>query len=178
MNLWLRQWTELIPDLLIPNSEKMKRFLLIILLATSCQILKAQSSTDPEHGFFFALIVEEMETSIEWYQDVLEFEIQNQREISEMGLKQANLKRGSIKLELIELASAIDPDEFLTDENKGKRRIGIFKVGFTIPDFDKTIDHIKESSAKLNGDVVTDPISGKKMAILLDPDGNRIQLFE
>lgn len=156
----------------------MKRFLLIILLATSCQLLKAQSSTDPLHGFFFALIVEEMGTSINWYQDVLGFEIQNQQEINEMGLKQANLKLGSVKLELIELVSAIDPDEFLTDENKGKRHVGIFKVGFTIPDFDKAIDHIKESPVKLNGDVVTDPVSGKKMIILLDPDGNRIQLFE
>jgi len=35
-----------------------------------------------------------------------------------------------------------------------------------------------ESKVDFNGGVVEDPVSGKKMVIILDPDGNRIQLFE
>ncbi len=136
------------------------------------------SPSQSEPTLFFALIVNDIEESLDWYSSNLEFEILNQREVAEMELKQANLKSGNIHMELIELGSAINTSEYLPEEQQGKRQVGIFKIGFSIEDFDGRVNQLKESSVNFRGDVVEDPVSGKRMVILLDPDGNRVQLFE
>ena len=55
---------------------------------------------------------------------------------------------------------------------------GFFKFGMKIPDFDQWISHLTDAKAEMHGEVVIDPVSEKRMLIIKDPDGNRIQLFE
>ncbi|MBO6524105.1 MAG: VOC family protein [Balneolaceae bacterium] len=51
-------------------------------------------------------------------------------------------------------------------------------MGFKIQNFDSWVKYLREKQVSFRGDVVNDPISGKKMVVVLDPDGNRIQFFE
>lgn len=55
---------------------------------------------------------------------------------------------------------------------------GIFKIGFSVTDFNSWMTHFENSKVNFRGSAVEDPNSGKRMIILLDPDGNRIQIFE
>ncbi len=132
---------------------------------------------DPQ-PYFMALIVSDMDSSISWYGKHLNFEVLNRMDNPDRGFRQANLQCGATLLELIELKSAVLPETLLSDQPRGTQIAGFFKFGFTVSDFEGWLTKLRAAGVNFRGDVVKDPNSGKKMIILLDPDGNRIQLFE
>ncbi|MDT0606015.1 VOC family protein [Croceitalea rosinachiae] len=138
---------------------------------------QAVKLSDPE-AYFSALIVENIENSITWYTNNIGFEILNKKEYPEAGFKQANLKRGNVLIELIELNSAISPKDAIANYNSKTRITGFFKIGFLISDFDKWISHLTTQRVEFHGTIVNQQESHKRMAIIKDPDGNRIQFFE
>lgn len=162
-----------------PMSIKTKMKNLIILFFLFPLVGNAQSEAlpDPE-PYFSAIIVDNIDTSIEWYTTILGFEVLNKVELTERGIAQANLKRGTIAMELIELDSAISRDELVTMNPDFKRIQGIFKIGFSVESFNDWVTFLETSNVTFNGSVVVDEQSGKKMVIIKDPDGNSIQLFE
>lgn len=157
----------------------MKKPLLIITFSTIAFLGFTQPDklSDPE-PYFSAIIVENIDTSIDWYGKILGYEIINKVDMSDRGFRQANLKRGDSLLELIELSTALSPAELLSDKPARTRIKGFFKFGFTVSAFDDWMKFLTVSDVNFNGSVVEDPNSGKRMIIMLDPDGNRIQLFE
>lgn len=143
--------------------------------------ISSQAQTTPPNDltpYFNAIIVNDMDSSLSWYQQVLGYEVLNSNQFPEMGLKQANLKKGDASIELIELNSAIDPNELIPNFNSNTKMIGLFKFGFYVDNFDQWIEYLKLNQVEFKGRVVSDELSGKQMVIILDPDGNRIQLFE
>jgi catechol 2,3-dioxygenase-like lactoylglutathione lyase family enzyme len=138
----------------------------------------AQSELPDPEGSFIAIIVSKMDVSISWYQDVLGFKRTSYVDVPERGFKQANLSRGMMDIELIELNVAITQDAALTNHPTATRIQGLFKVGFQVNDFDGWLLHLTNSKVEFGGSVVTDSESGKRMLIIKDPDGNRIQFFE
>ncbi|MEP5612736.1 MAG: VOC family protein [Cyclobacteriaceae bacterium] len=136
------------------------------------------SSLPAPKPYFSAIIVSDIAISIEWYTKNFGLEIVNQVENSERGFKQANLKRGSTWLELLELNNARSQSDLLANLPAKTKVEGYFKFGFTVSEFDEWIKFLTAVEVNLYGSVVEDPNSGKRMIIVLDPDGNRIQLFE
>ena len=127
--------------------------------------------------YFSAIIVSDLDTSLIWYQQMLGFEVADTTGLPARGIRQGNLRLDGAALELIEIAGALTPGQAL--EGKDARFItGLFKVGFAVSSFDDWIQYLKVKGATFRGDVVEDPVTGKRMAIVLDPDGNRVQLFE
>lgn len=55
---------------------------------------------------------------------------------------------------------------------------GFFKIGFLTNQFDNLVESLRENEVKFVGGVVTDKIQDRRMLVIKDPDGNRIQLFE
>ncbi|MEO0340962.1 MAG: VOC family protein, partial [Bacteroidota bacterium] len=83
-------------------------FLLICCLTTSF----GQSSSKQKISLrAFAVIVEDIDTSISWYKSVLGFSVLNRKELRARGIKMANLESEGMYLELIEWESAISPKE-------------------------------------------------------------------
>ncbi len=153
----------------------------LILVYVICSLYSgyAQNDTIPDlEPYFSAMMVKDMDSSLLWYTKNLGFSVLNENEVKTIGLRQANLKRGNILIELIELKSAVSPKNVIPNFNNKTRLIGFFKIGFLVSDFQKWINHLKKSDVNFYGKEVIDPISGKKMIIILDPDGNRIQIFE
>ncbi len=141
--------------------------------------MKGQSEhlPDPE-AYFTAIIVNNMDQSLQWYTNTFGFSVLNKTVSQEKGFKLANLKRGSVLIELIELKSAVSPSVLLEKNPDYSRTTGFFKFGFAIREFDKWVDFLKRSDVVFHGTVVTDGLTGKKMLIVKDPDGNSIQIFE
>ncbi len=157
----------------------MKKILVLLIIGFLSIASYAQEDglSDPE-AYFSAMIVSDIEKSITWYVDVIGFEVLNKKEFPDAGFKQANLKRGNVLVELIEMDKAVSVEKAIPNYN-GKTRIrGLFKIGFLISDFDEWIDHLTAKKAQFHGSVVTNAESGKRMVIFKDPDGNRIQFFE
>ena len=151
--------------------------LAILHLFPECTIAQSDTLPNPQPSFV-ALIVSDIDSSISWYSTHLGFEVLNRVELEERGLKQSNLKRANFYIELIELENAIHPSDVLGKHPPRTRIAGIFKFGFSVRNFDSWIKHLQASEVTFNGQVVTDPISQRRMIIVNDPDGNRIQIFE
>ncbi|MGH1364567.1 MAG: VOC family protein [Calditrichia bacterium] len=155
-----------------------------ILVILSCLMLlpffsyAQNESTQDLEAYFSAIIVSDLDSSINWYSTSLGFEVVNKVESTERGFKQSNLKRGSTLLELIELDRAVSLKDTVSNYSDKMRFIGFFKIGFLVSDFDKWIDRLTGNNVDFYGNVVTDNSSGKRMVIITDPDYNRIQIFE
>ena len=162
----------------------MKPFIIAFLLLINAQAIHGQensfSGEPPFDGpqFFFALIVSDIDSSIIWYEEVFEFKLINSQEVERIKLKQANLNRENIYLELIQLESAINPEEAISGFNQKSKLTGLFKIGFSVDEFDLFVSRMREMDVNIHGDVVLDPNTQKRMVIIKDPDGNRIQIFE
>ena len=143
---------------------------LLLVLNLNCQSEPIKLSEG-----FVAFIVKDIDKSIDWYSSNLGFELVNQTNLEERGIKQANLKLGNTKIELIESSSSINPTE-----NSTKKILvqGIFKVGFIVSNFNDWANHCIKVQLITKKDIVIDPTDNKRMLIIKDPDGNRIQLFE
>ena len=127
---------------------------------------------------FTAIIVSDIDKSIEWYKNGLGFEVLNRFDSEKRGFSQANLKTGNTILELIELKSSVRIEEIYPNYTKKTRLVGLFKTGFLVSKFDKWLQHFKKLKLQFHGNVVKDKKTNKRMFILKDPDGNRIQFFE
>ena len=149
------------------------------MLLSSVLVTVAQSV--PPAGirpYFTAIITRDIDSSINWYSTTLGFSVVGKTESKEHGFKQANLQSGELLLELIELESAVNQADVIPGYSSKTRVTGLFKTGYQVDDFQQWMTHLESLKTEFHGNVVTDKITGKRMVILLDPDGNRIQLFE
>ncbi len=160
---------------------KLKVFFLLLslpLFATQQTFSQESELSDPE-PFFWAIIVHDMDRSIAWYTKNLGLKVLYNNNYEERGFKQAALQRESLLLELVEINTAVTPEEALKGVPDRTRLTGIYKVGFRVRDFDKWNAEFEKNRASYLGiGVVTDPVSSKRMIVYLDPDSNRVQLFE
>ena len=151
---------------------------LLFILFISPIFSKAQTTQLDYQPSFTALIVSEMERSTQWYSSVFDLQVMSQVASEERGFRIANLQSDAFQLELIELQNAVHPQQQIPDFTTKTRVIGFFKVGFQVADFDQWMEHLEEQNVTLNGSEVTDPQTGRRMVVITDPDGNRIQFFE
>ncbi|GAB5399812.1 MAG: hypothetical protein Aureis2KO_13970 [Aureisphaera sp.] len=154
------------------------RIFITLLLLHMAFVSNAQENLPSPEASFSAIIVTDMEVAATWYQEVLGFQILNETRNMERGFQQKNLVHGSVHIELIEIKGTITPEALLTDHPKGSRVSGFFKFGVKVSGFDAWLVRLETKKADIHGRVVTDPVSEKRMVIVKDPDGNRIQLFE
>jgi len=155
----------------------MKSKLVIFLTILISHTVKAQNLTPPEGGYA-AFIISHMDQSKSWYQEVLGFQEINHIVNEERGFEIANLKHGDIGLELIQIKGSISKDSLMAVHTKPLPLQGIFKFGLYISEFDEWILQLQPFIKELENQIVRDPITGKRMVVIRDPDGNRIQLFE
>ena len=127
---------------------------------------------------FVAVIVSDIDTSIAWYSRHLDLTLQDRTDRADFGFSQANLSNAAVHVELIQIKGSISADQVASAFGAKSRLQGVFKFGFRTGDFDDWLQRWKEAGVNFRGEVVSDPTSGKRMIIALDPDGNRIQLFE
>lgn len=154
--------------------------LLALLLFFQIWTLSSQAiiATDTANMSFTAIIVNDMKVSEKWYRRTFGFQPRNDFKIKSRGLYVSNLTLGTNNLELIQLENSVSRKEAVANYDNKPRIQGIFKIGFTVKEFDKWIEWFKELDVKTAGKVVTDNRTNKRMVIILDPDGNRVQLFE
>lgn len=155
----------------------MRALVLFLLVTISLKVQSQDNLPDPQ-PYFSALIVKDLNASLEWYSTTFGFKVIHEMGSSEDGYEIMLLKRGNILLEVMELKKAVAPEERIPNYNDQMYLQGIFKVGFQLEDFDKWVEHLKAANVALRVDVFKDVNLGKRMLIVKDPDGNYIQLFE
>lgn len=113
----------------------------------------------------FAVLVEDIERSVEWYSRAFALVRGDQSKAADGSWEIVNLLSPDLAVEIIRDNRAIGAD----------RALGFFKVGFAVPDVDLVANRV-ESATGERPHVVESPAHGIRILQLRDPDGNRIQL--
>ncbi len=152
---------------------KLTTFISLLLITNVALAQSLKQKSNALSPTFIAIIVSDMDSSIAWYKNKLGFELMNRTVNKERGFQQATLQTAEANMELLEINGALNPTDSINQP-----LIGFFKFGFSTTHFDWWIEHLEQQSANFHGRVVPDPHTGKRMVIVKDPDGNRIQIFE
>ncbi len=117
---------------------------------------------------FIAVVTTDHEASARWYTQT--FGLERVNAVDGDGYAMRLLEGATMIVEII----GVDDPPAAPD-----RAAGLFKAGAVIADFDTTVARWREAGVPFfgNGQIFTDEALGRKSVILLDPDGNRVQLF-
>ncbi|MBX2873885.1 MAG: VOC family protein [Saprospiraceae bacterium] len=151
---------------------------------SSCQEANTIHKPDSFQPQLMAIVVEDMEQSLDWYTKVLSCKIEKPIEsFPDYGLRIAFLQLGEFHLEIIESSYSVHRSEISPDDNTALG--GWFKVGFQVSDIQSTYDQLQQMDS-LNflsgiGNLPENelPIDWPTQYFLLtDPDGNFVQFFD
>jgi len=137
-------------------------------LAGAMLIATVTASESPSpSGTFFAIIVDDVDVSSEWYQSVLG--VQQKSRMSREGQYDiVNLAKPGLFIELMELSNAADRPEGYTK--------GPFKMGFLVDDLEAFVASLPEST--VTPDIIHDERHGLLMVQLRDPDDYILQVMQ
>lgn len=151
---------------------------LVILLAVIFYHRPAAQAQTKFQPLFTAIMVENLDSSINWYGKVLNLKLRNRVDNPARGFKQAVMMDKGIMIELVQLGKAVSGDSILSNYPKGSALLGFYKFGLLVANIDALFQQMHSIAVNMHGKLVTDPISGKKTFIIADPDGNLVQFFE
>lgn len=133
-------------------------------------------------GHHVGFTVSDLETTVEFYRDVLGLEVLDRFEVSGQAFETvtglegasgrfAHLDAGDVRLELVEYEPAGEPLEDSDLNQRGAAHVGL------------TVDDLESVSAGLPDEVETlsDPqttASGTTLCFIRDPEGNLVELLE
>jgi catechol 2,3-dioxygenase-like lactoylglutathione lyase family enzyme len=151
-------------------------FLFLVTSGISC-FGQSTSSFDPK-PYSYAIVVQDIDVSIGWYQSVFGFKLRNRNDRPERGSKIAVLQSGDALLELIEVKTLLSRDSILHGAPERTLIQGFTKIGFKVSNLDASHKRLEESKVKFFGAVYVDSFSKKRSFLISDPDENIIQIFE
>lgn len=122
-----------------------------------------------------AASVADLDTSVAWYRSVLGFEEVKRYDFPEDQMRLAFLARDGFELELIELAGT--PSFDAPDPTNPATRRGMVKLAFTTDAIDALYGVAQEQGARVQSTLRQSNRTGGRFFILLDPDGNWVQIY-
>lgn len=167
--------------------SRILQIIIIILILITISSCKEKTKTVPKDVFkpnLIALFVEDIDSSLNWYKEKLNFEVERSiEEYPDYGLKIAFLESNDFHLEIIEKANSFKQSEITINQDRYVG--GVFKIGFKTNDLEKVYNQLKKFN---DVEFVTDigilpenkiPIPWPtKFFLIKDPDGNFIQFFD
>ncbi len=142
-----------------------------VLAIFACGSAVAQGSSDvwvnaigaPQ---YFALYVEDVDKSVEWYRTVFGLRELGGSEADDGSWRIENLRNEQLFVEIIRDDRAQEVD----------RARGFRKVGFYVPDVEEVADRVARATGERPRVIDFEPF-GQRIVQIRDPDGNIIQLF-
>ncbi|WP_425410102.1 VOC family protein [Hyphococcus sp.] len=162
--------------------DDMKIFPVIIcalfMQATAACASAAQNDASVQEDLtprLIAISVSDLDDASAWYVTYFNFEETKRYAFPEDGMRIAFLERNGFELELIEIANAApyaapDPDNPST-------RQGYNKLAFYSEDIDALYTNAQDRGAQVHSVLSNSNRTGGRFFILLDPDGNWVQVF-
>ena len=98
------------------------------------------------HG---GISVPDIEASIKWFADVLDFGVEKRFEIPVIPAKVAMLRRGDLRVELFEVVGASDLPEERRMPNTDLRTHGNKHLAFAVKDADATAEELRQKGADI-----------------------------
>ena len=127
------------------------------------------NSTLPEmSAHHYGIYVPDLESSIKWYQEKLDFTVHRRSYAERISAKIAFIKRGDFYLELLQVDGRIPRPE-------GAKINGPQHIGFLVDDYAKFMEIMKQRGVEIVKDGKFGTVS---VAILKDNAGNTFEIVE
>jgi catechol 2,3-dioxygenase-like lactoylglutathione lyase family enzyme len=157
-----------------PVKKQLPAILILIvgLILPGTNYAQTTSSMRPS---LVAIQVENLDSSIKWYEDHLKFRVLDRKEFKDHGLTLAILQFGDFKLELVDNDKVLHKKSILK-QNGASDITGFAKVTFSIHHVDSVFKSLKDKGAVFAvtlRDSNTDPT--EQFFIVLDCDNNWLQ---
>ncbi|HMG92288.1 MAG TPA: VOC family protein [Chryseolinea sp.] len=124
-----------------------------------------------------AIQVENLDSSVKWYQDYLMFSVLDRKEFKDHGLSLAILQLGDFKLELVANDKALHKNALLK-ENDAKDMTGFTKVTFSVDGVDSVYETLKKKGVTFALTLRDSNINPtEQFFIVLDCDNNWLQFI-
>jgi methylmalonyl-CoA/ethylmalonyl-CoA epimerase len=120
--------------------------------------------------------VPDLDASIAWYRDMLDFTLEKRLSIDELAANIAFLRHGNFLIELFEIKDAEPLPEGRSYPNKDIQTHGTKHIAFSVDDVPEYISSLKKRGADIAMDV--NMMEGKAMAFIRDNTGNLIEIVE
>src|SRR5688572_9684276 len=117
--------------------------LLVGLTITQTNWAQTASSMRPS---LIAIQVENLDSSVKWYEDYLDFRVLDRKEFKDHGLRLAILQLGDFKLELVDNDKALNKNSLLK-QHGASDMTGFAKITFSIEHVDAVYEAMKEKGA-------------------------------
>jgi catechol 2,3-dioxygenase-like lactoylglutathione lyase family enzyme len=128
----------------------------------------------PEGVHRFALVVGDLDRSVAWYVERFEFVLESRWEVEEAGLRFAQLRYGDVRFELMERDRA-EPD-LVADPGVWSEVLDA--QGRPMPSGTFHSGELAAVVAELGAPEPSNPPRERRVHILRDPQGRRIELVE
>jgi catechol 2,3-dioxygenase-like lactoylglutathione lyase family enzyme len=119
--------------------------------------------------------VPDLEASIAWYRDVLDFELETQFPIDQIPAKVAFMRKGELRFELFEVPGAAPASKDRGSPNLDLRTHGNKHLAFAVSDVHALAAELKSRGADV---VVVNDFEFGSNAFIRDNSGNLIEFLE
>lgn len=125
----------------------------------------------------FALVVQDVDATVSWYEDMLDFKLERRFGFPEAGVEIAHILTPSgVRIELIEQAgSDASPDEG-RDAFGALYTRGVKHIGFLVGDIEAVAEELKAKGAEVVHDVTVVEPAGVRNFWIRDNSGNLIEV--
>ena len=127
----------------------------------------------PHH---LGISVADLEASIAWYREKLDFKVVNRLTIDTIPAKIAFLQHGDFAVELFEVPGASPLPEDRRVPNKDLRTHGTKHIALAVQDTKKVVDLLKERGVDIAKDITE--VDQTIIAFIRDNTGNLIEIFQ
>ena len=127
----------------------------------------------PHHG---GISVPDLEASINWYRDMLGFELEKRGEIPPAKAKYAFVRQGDFRIELFEVEGSRPMPEYRHIPNQDIGVHGTKHIAFEVEDLRALLDHLREKGVDIAMDLFE--IDNSYASFIRDNSGVLIELME
>ncbi|HVO74166.1 MAG TPA: VOC family protein [Ignavibacteriaceae bacterium] len=159
----------------------MQRLLEIMLIVSAAVLLSGGDIADAPKEFkvyLVAVSVKDINTAAAWYNKYLGFQFGEKKDYPESKVSIGIMTKGDFSLEIVQHKESVPVSKFIPDISNPAMIRGYGKIGYMVDNLDEIIKRMKADSVKFIIDPMQNKTSGSKMCIVLDNDGNWVQLME
>jgi catechol 2,3-dioxygenase-like lactoylglutathione lyase family enzyme len=153
-------------------------FLTLFLAGLSLQPPTSADVLPTLQPYLLGMSVADVDRSVKWYETTLGFETYKRMELPKYGLRIAFMKRGSMRLELIQKEGSAPLEKQIPGMKDHTMAHGLKKFALVVPDLAAVEKVLRSRGARFTVEPFEDKEMKLKSFLVSDPDGNPVQFVQ
>lgn len=163
----------------------MKYIVLMFLLVIGTSKCFSQTDTKSDTAYekfrvgLFAISVADMDASIAWYENHLDFLLISRNDFPEYKVSVAVVERNDLQIEIVHYTASKAPSDYIKEYAKNPAIMqGIAKISFMVDNIDSLAARLESDNVKFVSNLHHEDALNLKSFIILDNSGNWLQFSQ